>query len=329
MHPVRPREIASVAGALVLTVVVAGAVALGSPNPRPLRAAEPSSSPAPASAASSTAPRATPSTPEPSIAWLTILDPTAVPDPTAKPTSAPPTPAPTRDLAWHVPVLMYHLIATSDESGPALPSLVVPPRLFAQQMQTLRAAGWHTITAAKLAADLLAGHRPPPRTFVITIDDGHEDGYSEAFPILQRNGFVATYYVITGRVGMTGQAGAGGYLTRDQIAAMAAAGMEIGDHTVDHVPLASQTDAKALAEITGGAAWINDLLGAAPTTIAYPFGSFDQSVVDQTRALGFSMAFTTITGCRETLATRLAVPRFHVGPSTTPLDLLARLQDCG
>ena len=328
MHPARPREIASAAGALLLTLVVAGAVAIGSPNSRPLRAAEPSGSLASASSLAPIGTPPAPSTPAPSSAWLTVLDPTAVPDPTAEPT-APPTPAPTRDLAWHVPVLMYHLIATADESGPALPSLVVPPRLFAQQMETLRAAGWRTITAAKLAADLLAGHRPPPRTFVVTIDDGHEDGYSEAFPILRRNGFVGTYYVITARVGMMGPAGAGGYLTRDQIAEMAAAGMEIGDHTADHVPLASQTQAKALAEITASAAWITALLGAPPTTLAYPFGSFDQSVVDQTRGLGFSMAFTTITGCRQTLATRLAIPRLHVGPSTTPLDLLARLQDCG
>jgi len=38
--------------------------------------------------------------------------------------------------------------------------------------------------------------RPPDKTFVITIDDGWDDGYTYALPILQSHGFVATYFVI-------------------------------------------------------------------------------------------------------------------------------------
>ncbi len=82
------------------------------------------------------------------------------------------------------------------------PGLVVSPDLFAAQLEALVAAGWRSITAAELAADLAAGDRPPPRTFVITFDDGRSDGYTQAFPILRRLGLVATFYVITGRIGM-------------------------------------------------------------------------------------------------------------------------------
>jgi peptidoglycan/xylan/chitin deacetylase (PgdA/CDA1 family) len=62
----------------------------------------------------------------------------------------------------------------------------------------LVAAGWHTITVAQLAADLEAGRPPVPRTFAITIDDGTEDGFTNAFPTLVALRLVATYYVVPG-----------------------------------------------------------------------------------------------------------------------------------
>ena len=53
----------------------------------------------------------------------------------------------------------------------------------------LAAAGWHTITMATLANDLQANVKPPERTFAITIDDGWDDGYTYALPILAQHGF--------------------------------------------------------------------------------------------------------------------------------------------
>lgn len=223
---------------------------------------------------------------------------------------------------WHVPVLMYHLVATRAEAGDARPSLVVTPRSFAAQMTALRARGWRTITAADLAADVREGVVPPPRTFVITFDDGHEDGYAEAFPILRADGFVATFFVITDRVGRLG------YLTASQLAEMEAAGMEIGDHTVHHVALAAASPSKAVAEIAGAAATIASVVGSAPSTLAYPYGSHDAGAETIVGRLGLAMAFTEVSGCRESYATRLAIPRIRVTPSTTATDLVARMATC-
>ena len=70
--------------------------------------------------------------------------------------------------------------------------------------------------------------KPPAKTFVITIDDGWDDGYTYALPILQSHGFVATYFVIAGRIDRPG------FLTSAHLQALVAAGDEIGDHTMDH-----------------------------------------------------------------------------------------------
>jgi len=218
---------------------------------------------------------------------------------------------------------MYHLVATPAEAGNALPSLVVSPMLFAAQMQKLRLAGWHTTTAATLAADVSSGHRPPARTFVITLDDGHEDGYTEAFPILKANGFVATYYDVTGRVDHAG------WLSSNELVAMDDAGMEIADHTVDHTELTTVANAVAISEIVGAKTFIANLLGPSPTTLAYPYGSWNAAVVADVRAAGFLLALTTKEGCFESTSTRLQAPRLRVSPSTTPVGLLAAVRACG
>jgi len=226
-------------------------------------------------------------------------------------------------VGWHVPILMYHHISTQLGATPDAASRIVSPTLFRAQMDALRTAGWRTVTAAALAADMAIGIHPPPRTFVVTIDDGHADGFTNAYPILQADGFVATYYVITGHVGHPTA------LTASEIDTLSAAGMEIGDHTVNHAALALVPADRAYQEIAGAAGWIRGQLGEAPTTLAYPYGNEDAAVAALVKAAGFAMALTTHEGCVESTADRFLVPRLRVGPWTTPELLLREVTKCG
>lgn len=221
--------------------------------------------------------------------------------------------------ALGVPILMYHRIVDPASAGRSLPELVVPPRLFLAQMTTLWNAGWRTIDTATLAADLATGTRPPPRRFVISFDDGYVDGYTEAYPILKRLGFVATFYVVTGRLGRPDQ------LTPDELKEMAAAGMEIGDHTVDHVDLATLSDRRLRHEIVDARNAILRTVGEAPVSFAYPFGDVNPRVVAAVAAAGFEIAVTNREGIDETWANRFIVPRLRVGPGTSPDVLLGEL----
>ena len=264
------------------------------------------------------------------------LEPTAGPStatsvpaksPDAQPTASWPlvaadSPGPPGGFAVRVPVLMYHRVAPADQIGRSLPGLVVPPDLFAAQLEALVAAGWQSITAADLAADLAAGIVPPPRTFVITFDDGRLDGYTEAFPILKRLGLVATFYVITGRIGDASA------LTASQLRRMASAGMEIGSHTVGHVRLTSTSPSNALVELSSSAIRIAAVTGQRPTTFAYPFGGVDPLREELVQEAGYAMAFTEADGCWMSWPTRLVAPRVRVSPSMSPERLLRTLQGC-
>jgi peptidoglycan/xylan/chitin deacetylase (PgdA/CDA1 family) len=221
--------------------------------------------------------------------------------------------------SWRVPVLMYHRIAPASERGTDLVDLVIDPAIFDAQLKALKANGWHTITAATLAAKMAAGAPISYKTFVITLDDGREDGYSHAFPILRKYGFVATFYVITGRVGRTNA------ITWAQMKTMQAVGMEIGNHTVSHTDMKLFTRAQTDAQVAGAQASILANVGIAATTFACPFGFAYPNVVASIKADGSKIAFTTVFGAKETMATRFLLPRVRIHPMTTAAGIVALL----
>lgn len=264
--------------------------------PEPARLAEPSASAAPSASVGSLAPSG----------------------PSAPPWPRPPIQA--MNVAFHVPILTYHVIAPWNVARAyARPNLAIDPVLFDAQLRALHAAGWRTMTVAALADALAAGSVPQPRTFVLTIDDGHSDGFTYALPILQRYGFVATFYVVAGRVGDRDN------LSWSQIRTLIAAGMEIGDHTLGHRSLAQLPAAEVRAQVDGAQGRFLAAIGSAPTTFAYPFGSFDAEVVAAIALAGFRMAVTTDPGATESWNRRLEVPRLEIGPSFPPAEVLAKV----
>jgi peptidoglycan/xylan/chitin deacetylase (PgdA/CDA1 family) len=220
----------------------------------------------------------------------------------------------------HVPILMYHRVLPSSQATTSLPSLVVSPELFAAQLRALHDAGWHTLTMAELLAVLQAGREVPAHTFVITIDDGWDDGYRYALPILEANGFRATFFVVAGRIGTDP-----GALTPDHVRALSAAGNEIGDHTLDHVEVTHLDPAHLHYEIVAAAARIAQLCGTWPIDFAYPFGRVDAQAIAELQADGFGLAVTTHEGTVVDWPNRLALPRLRVGPGTSATGLLAEV----
>jgi peptidoglycan/xylan/chitin deacetylase (PgdA/CDA1 family) len=179
-----------------------------------------------------------------------------------------------------VPILMYHRIVPTAEAGNSIPGLVVPPQTFSAQLDAVQAGGWHTITMAGLAGYMQAHIKPPSKTFVITIDDGWDDGYKYALPILVKHGFVATYFVIASRIDIPN------FLSSADLLALVAAGNEIGDHTMNHVGLARQSAQNLKYEIETAAARIAQVTGVWPASLAYPSGSEDAAAVAAVAACG-------------------------------------------
>lgn len=220
--------------------------------------------------------------------------------------------------SYHVPILLYHVIAPISEAGDDLPHLVVDPALFDAQLALLKANGWHTITSVQFSADLYAKVAIPAKTFMITIDDGHDDGYIHAFPVLQKYGFTATYFVITDRVRSLDQ----GYLTPNSIQTMGAAGEEIANHTVSHVDFSTYTLAQDEAQVNGAQTAIASWAGATPVSFAYPFGAAYPNLETAVKAAGLKVAYLEGPGTPETLATAYALPRTEILNTTTAAQVM-------
>ena len=226
-------------------------------------------------------------------------------------------------LTLRVPILMYHVVGPGLDAPRELADLVVPTATFEAQMTTLRTTGWHTVTMAQLAYDLATGVRPPPRTFVVTVDDGHVDGLTIITPILRALGFAATFYIVPGRLGHDG------YLNADQVRALIADGMDVGNHTVHHLDLASLGQSRLYAEIGGAEAILADMTGVDPVTLAYPSGEENPTVVAVAQAVGLALAVTTQYGALETWANRLTLPRVRVHGASSATGLMAALASLG
>lgn len=127
-----------------------------------------------------------------------IVRQSTVPVATVNPTDAAAIPAILE--AWKkidgTPIIMsYHDISLTPTS-----KYTVTPTAFAQQMAVLAAMGVHTMTASEFRG-YTEGVKVPPRSILITFDDGARGVWKFADKVLEQHKFNATAFIITGFVG--------------------------------------------------------------------------------------------------------------------------------
>lgn len=196
--------------------------------------------------------------------------------------------------ALPVPILMYHSVDRSCD--PAYSRWCVSPDTFARQLAVLRDSGYELLTLSDLVRRMDEGHPDLARSAALTFDDGLRDFLTGALPVLQRFGVPATLYVVSGLVGSTSRwlapLGEGGraMLSLADLREVAAAGIEIGGHTVSHPQLDLLPDRRASEEIGGSRRALEDMLGRAVTSFAYPHGFSTPSTRAIVRQAGYANA---------------------------------------
>src|SRR5512141_2037257 len=100
-----------------------------------------------------------------------------------------------------VPILMYHSL--TERAQPRFRKFALAPALFTEQMTYLAQQGYTTLTISQYVSARKTGVALPESVVALTFDDGFADFYSEALPVLQQHGFVATLYIATAFVGNT------------------------------------------------------------------------------------------------------------------------------
>ena len=202
---------------------------------------------------------------------------------------------------------MYHYIRDyHDPRDPIGVNLSVSPATFDRQLAWLTTHGYATVAPDYLTHPYRLDHKP----ILITIDDGYQDAFTAALPILQKYHLMATFYPIVEKIGTTR------YLSWDELSTMHTAGMTIGSHTLTHPNLTTLTPDRLRHELTDSKQALEDHLGTPITDFCYPSGKYNASAETAVRAAGYTTATTTQSGRATEQSDSLALPRARITEAT-------------
>jgi peptidoglycan/xylan/chitin deacetylase (PgdA/CDA1 family) len=234
---------------------------------------------------------------------------------TVSPTAAGGTPGTTP-----VPVLMYHVIAPPPP-GASFPGLYVPASEFAAQMQALKTAGWHPVTLDQLRAYWTRGvSLGPGKPIVLTFDNGYHSQYADAFPILQKLGWVADE-----NMQLTGLPPSQGGLTGQEIEALVAAGWELDTQGISHADLVALTPSELYDQVAVARRTVQRRFHVPVNWFCYPSGHYNATVIAAVRAAGYVGSTTVIRGWAHPSDDPYMLHRLEVLGGTSPAALLAQI----
>jgi glycosyltransferase involved in cell wall biosynthesis/peptidoglycan/xylan/chitin deacetylase (PgdA/CDA1 family) len=214
-----------------------------------------------------------------------------------------------------VPILMYHAFG---KPGEPASQLVLPVRQFARQMAWLKRRNYHVLSLEEYLGYRLRHQLPPPRSVVITIDDGYAEIASHIQPILHRYNFPATVFLVSSKIGrlnnwtnidaLRGRQ----LLSWEEIKDLACQNIQFGAHSQTHPSLTDIPVEQAQAEITGSKADLEQMLEMPVTTFAYPHGEYDKTIQKFVDQAGFLGAVTVESGVNSWSLPPTALRRIEV-----------------
>ncbi len=208
-----------------------------------------------------------------------------------------------------VPIVMYHKI----DGNSAASRLSVSPESFKAQMSFLKRHKYNVVKLEDLAG-MVRGNKLPSKTIAITFDDGYEDNYLNAYPVLKEFNLPATIFIIPAMIGSDG------YLTWDQVIEMSESGViTIGSHSLSHPWLTNQADQVLDSEIMGSKRAIESHTRKDIYTFSYPLGGFDKNVREKVIKAGYKIAVATNPGKRYPKHDLFAMKRLRISSTSDNL----------
>ena len=203
-----------------------------------------------------------------------------------------------------IPILMYHSISADAETGVRPYYRTSTSRqLFASQMKCLHENGYRTVSLAEVASQLQKPGFSDDKRIVITFDDGYNDFYCGAFPLLSRFGFSATVFLPTAFIGNTPLQFKGrDCLTWAEVRELSRHGVLFGSHTVTHPQLCKLDWGTIQTEIEKSKSTIEDETGFAVESFAYPYAfpqterNFRHRLRELLRQAGYETGVCTMVG---------------------------------
>lgn len=199
-----------------------------------------------------------------------------------------------------VPILAYHQVSEENDL------YSVPAGQFAEQMEYLSVKGYHAISLEELFASYEGKGTLPSKAIVITFDDGYEDNFVTALPIMEKYNMKATVFVVPALVNTPD------YLSWQQILAMQDRNIEIGSHTMNHIGLGGVSPEEQRKEIVDSKITLEQHIGKKVKFFAYPYGQFTPITEQLLREAGYQGASSGIPGLNNKATDAYALKRVNV-----------------
>ncbi len=207
-------------------------------------------------------------------------------------------------------VVIYHRF---DEGR--YPSTNISTEIFAQQLAYLKEQNYQVLSLGEVVRRLIIGEALPEKGAALCVDDAFTSFAEAGMPLVRQYGYPISLFVNTDAVGTSG------YLDWDEIRALRAEGVEIGNHTASHaylVEMEADEDISAWRErivqdISKAQQQFKQHLEFEPTLFVYPYGEYSSDVVKIVKELGYQAAFAQQSGVVHAKHDLFTLPRFPMG----------------
>jgi peptidoglycan/xylan/chitin deacetylase (PgdA/CDA1 family) len=192
------------------------------------------------------------------------------------------------------PILLYHSVGEHFDS----PRWVETDK-FREQMEYLSDHGYTVLSASELDAIDFDGKPRPRHPVVLTFDDGFQNFYLNAYPVLKELGFHATMFLISSRLAddpSTRVTHPTAQLIWPEILEMQDNGIEFGSHSVSHSPMRGMKRHDMEHEAVDSKRVLEERLGRQVSVYAYPNGSFNNVARDVIERAGYRSAMSVSAG---------------------------------
>lgn len=218
------------------------------------------------------------------------------------------------------PILMYHYIRDYQNPQDKIGSgLSISPQNFEKQLEIIQTEGFETVTLDDIDSAWRGEKKLPNRPLIITFDDGYEDFYTAAFPLLKKYNMKSTVYMIAGYIDKPG------YLKTKQLKELNMSELvTIGSHSLNHVDFYTLRRNELKYELTQSKKLLENLLESPVKHFAYPLGRYGKVIREEVERAGYSTATLIDLGYEHKEKDRYTLERVRI-PRNTSLEKFRKL----
>lgn len=189
-----------------------------------------------------------------------------------------------------VPILMYHSISNDKYF------LSVPLNSFDMQMKLLKNLGYESTNFNNFK-------KINKKCFIVTFDDGYEDNFENALPILKKYNYSATCFLVSDKINTYNDWDSNNknykkkkLMNFNQIKEWLFNNCQIGSHSSSHLDLGNCNNLKELEmQIVQSKIKLNYLFNTTTNAFSYPYGKLNNNSYGMVKS-NYQYAVTTLRG---------------------------------